>query len=92
MVSIGIMAAQINVRMPEKLLEATKKYSKEHGYENVQEFIRETIRHKLYSDLERFKGIIKGNKRMSHKERMQLLEEFMKKDTSNIFREFNLKQ
>jgi metal-responsive CopG/Arc/MetJ family transcriptional regulator len=52
MVSIGSMSTQINLRMPQKLLSAVKSYSDEHGFGSVQEFIKETIREKLFDDPE----------------------------------------
>ena len=52
MVSIGIMNTQINLRMPEKLLNSAKSYSDEHGYGSLQDFIKETIREKLFDEPE----------------------------------------
>lgn len=50
MVSIGIMTMQINVRLPDNMLLAAKEYSQRHGYDNIQEFIKDTLRQKLYED------------------------------------------
>ncbi len=52
MVSIGIMNTQINLRMPQKLLSSVKSYSDEHGYGSVQDFIKETVREKLFDEPE----------------------------------------
>ena len=52
MVSIGTMNTQINLRMPQKLLSSVKSYSDEHGYGSVQDFIKETIREKLFDEPE----------------------------------------
>jgi hypothetical protein len=52
MVSIGIMNTQINLRMPQKLLGLVRNYSDEHGYGSVQDFIKETIREKLFDEPE----------------------------------------
>ena len=52
MVSIGIMNTQINVRIPQKLLSSVRSYSDEHGYGSVQDFIKETIREKLFDEPE----------------------------------------
>ena len=52
MVSIGIMNTQINIRMPQKLLSSVKSYSNEHGFGSVQEFVKETIREKLFDEPE----------------------------------------
>ena len=52
LVSIGIMNTQINIRMSEKLLSSVKDYSNKHGYGSVQEFIKETVREKLFDEPE----------------------------------------
>ncbi len=52
MVSIGIMNSQINLRMPQKLLSSVRSYSDEHGFGSVQDFIKETIREKLFDEPE----------------------------------------
>ena len=48
LVSNGIMNAQINLRLPEKLLGSARKYADKHGYATLQEFIKETLREKLF--------------------------------------------
>ena len=46
------MNDQINLRLPGKLLVSAKTYAEEYGYGTVQEFIKETLREKLFeSDL-----------------------------------------
>ncbi len=50
MVSSGIMTKQINVRMPEKLLKSANKHANEKGFASLQDFIRETIREKLFDE------------------------------------------
>ena len=42
------MNTQINVRLSDDLLGATKEYAKTHGYCNLQDFIKETIREKVF--------------------------------------------
>tara|TARA_Y100000310_G_C20680361_1_gene815568 strand:- start:1473 stop:1721 length:249 start_codon:yes stop_codon:yes gene_type:complete len=42
------MNKQVNLRLPEKLLISAKRYSKKNGFTSVQEFIKETIREKLF--------------------------------------------
>lgn len=44
------MNIQINLRMPEKLLKSARTYSEEHGFSNVQEFIKETLRERLFEE------------------------------------------
>ena len=46
------MNTQINVRIPQKLLSSVRSYSDEHGYGSVQDFIKETIREKLFDEPE----------------------------------------
>jgi hypothetical protein len=46
------MTTQINLRFSEELLETAKGYAKNNGYLNLQEFIREVVRDKVYDDLE----------------------------------------
>lgn len=50
MVSFGIMAqtTQVNVRLPERVLSKASKYAKQHGFSNVQDLIKETLREKLF--------------------------------------------
>ena len=50
LVSIDNMNAQVNVRFPKKLLKAVEKYADDYGYSNVQDFIRETIREKIFPE------------------------------------------
>lgn len=50
MVSNDTMNKQINLRMPKKLFDEAAKYSKKHGYGNVQDFIKETLREKLFEE------------------------------------------
>ncbi|MCD6522284.1 MAG: hypothetical protein J7K68_00915 [Candidatus Diapherotrites archaeon] len=38
---------QISVTMPMNLFKASKEYSQEHGYKNIQEFILDVIRKKI---------------------------------------------
>lgn len=51
---------QISLTIPENLLKASKEYSKEFGYRNIQEFILELIRRKIfYEQLDRYQKIEK---------------------------------
>ena len=51
MVAIGSMNTQINIRLPEKLLLSAKKRAEKNGFGTVQEFIKETLREKLFEDI-----------------------------------------
>ena len=42
------MNTQINVRLPEKVLMSAQTYAEEHGFNSIQEFIKEAIREKLF--------------------------------------------
>ncbi|KYK30704.1 MAG: hypothetical protein AYK22_08470 [Thermoplasmatales archaeon SG8-52-3] len=54
---------QISLTIPENLLKASKEYSKEFGYRNIQEFILELIRKKVFFEkLERYQRIEKEMK------------------------------
>ena len=64
MISIGIMNTQINLRMPQKLLSSVKSYSNKHGYGSVQDFIKETIREKLFDKSEISKEELKLVKKL----------------------------
>ena len=49
---------QISLTLPENLLKASKEYSKEFGYRNLQEFILELIRKKVFFErMERYQKI-----------------------------------
>ena len=49
---------QISVTMPEILLEASKEYSEEYGYKNIQEMILDMLRKKvILENVERYKEI-----------------------------------
>jgi len=49
---------QISLTIPENLLKASKEYSKEFGYRNLQEFILELIRKKVFFErVERYQKI-----------------------------------
>ena len=49
---------QISLTIPENLLTASQEYSKEFGYRNVQEFILELMRKKVFFEkIERYKQI-----------------------------------
>lgn len=44
------MSEQINIRLPEQFLIKAKQYVKLHGFDNVQELIKETLREKLFEE------------------------------------------
>ncbi len=41
-------SAQINIRLPARLQSATEQYVENYGYRNIQEFILEAIRDKIF--------------------------------------------
>jgi len=58
-IPIDSMNTQINLRLPEKLLISAKEYVKNNGFTSIQEFIKETIREKLFPEREFSKKEIK---------------------------------
>ncbi|MFC1691739.1 hypothetical protein ACFL0W_06180 [Nanoarchaeota archaeon] len=46
------MNTQINLRLPEKILASARIYAEEHGFSNLQDFIKETMREKLFDQPE----------------------------------------
>ena len=50
MVSTGIMNTQINVRLPEKMLVSAQTYVEKHGFNTVQDLIKELMREKLFEE------------------------------------------
>lgn len=46
------MTSQISLRFNDDFLKRAKTHARLHGFLNVQEFIRETLREKLYDELE----------------------------------------
>ena len=50
MVSTGIMNTQINVRLPEKMIVLAQTYAEKHGFNTMQEFIKELMREKLFGE------------------------------------------
>ncbi|MBU1201359.1 MAG: ribbon-helix-helix domain-containing protein [Nanoarchaeota archaeon] len=69
----GIMELkQISLTIPNSLLKASKSYSEELGYRNIQELILELLRNKVLAEkIERYKQIerdMKDAKKLSQKE------------------------
>jgi len=52
------MGIQINLKLSEKLLKAAKKEVKIKGYESIQDFIRESLREKLFESDEIISGLL----------------------------------
>lgn len=46
------MNAQVNLRLPKTMLTKAQSYAKNNGYSTVQEFIKETLREKLFGEEE----------------------------------------
>jgi hypothetical protein len=42
------MNQQINLRLPQRLLKSATRHANKHGFGSVQEFIKETLRDKLF--------------------------------------------
>jgi hypothetical protein len=50
LVSMTSASTQINLRLPPKLQSAAEQYTENFGYRNIQEFILEAIRDKIFRD------------------------------------------
>ncbi len=50
LVSNGTMGKQINLRLSDQMLLRVKNHAKKNGYDNVQEFIRETLRQTIVEE------------------------------------------
>ncbi|MBC8501481.1 MAG: hypothetical protein ISS25_04435 [Nanoarchaeota archaeon] len=44
------MSMQISLKLSDKMFEAAKEYTEAKGFENLQDFIRETLRQRLFED------------------------------------------
>ena len=44
------MNTQISLKLPERMLTVARVYAKQYGYSNLQEFIREVVREKLFEN------------------------------------------
>jgi len=44
------MNTQINIRMPGKLLVSARTYAEKHGFGTLQDFIKETVREKVFEE------------------------------------------
>jgi len=71
---------QISLTLPEALLEASKEYSEEYGYRNIQEFIVDLLRKKVilenadrYREIEQRMNVGKGVKKFNQKDAIQYL-------------------
>lgn len=77
------MTSQINVRFSDDFLHNMKSYAEIHGYLNIQEFIREVVRERIYSDISPAYLKRVNNKQattfLSKKESKSLYEELKKK-------------
>ena len=50
------MSTQISLKLSDKMLAAARKYARSYGYENLQDFIREMLRERLF-DRENISGL-----------------------------------
>ena len=51
------MSTQISLKLSQKMLDTAKEYAARQGYDSVQDFIRETLRVKLF-EKEQFSGLL----------------------------------
>lgn len=50
------MGTQISLKLTDKMLSKAKKYLKIHGFDTLQDFIRDTLRNKLFEETEQIGG------------------------------------
>ncbi len=77
------MNTQINLRLPERILCTAQTYAEEHGFGTVQEFIKETIREKLFEEPEISKeelALVKRLAEISEKNKLYGTEEELFKE------------
>ncbi len=63
-VSLGIMNAQINLRLPEKLLVSVRAYAENRGFSTIQDFIKEMLRERIFEEPELSKNELKLVKKL----------------------------
>ncbi|MFC1768461.1 hypothetical protein ACFLZX_01730 [Nanoarchaeota archaeon] len=74
------MTTQINLRLSQDFMDKAQNYADKHGYRNLQDFIQETVREKLYeepvsrTELNLVKGLIKVNRYGSEDELFKKLQ------------------
>lgn len=90
----------VHLRIPENVYSKLERTSRTLYFDSVQglikdvlrSFILETNRKEALEWLDKNKGILKGKtKEISRKEREELLKKYLKEDTSDIFRKYNLR-
>lgn len=52
------MGTQISLKLSDKMFALAKKHAEYKGYDNLQDFIRETIREKLFEEKEHMSGLL----------------------------------
>ncbi len=58
------MTTQINLRLPDSMLARVKKHAESRGFDSIQDFIRETIREKIFGEPELTKKELELVKRL----------------------------
>ena len=51
------METQINLNLSEDVLKAAKKYAELHGYDNLENFIKEVLKEKLFEKEDKLSGL-----------------------------------
>ena len=51
------MGTQISLKLSNKMLNTAKEYAELHGFDNLQDFIREMLREKLFEEEQPLSGI-----------------------------------
>jgi signal transduction histidine kinase len=88
------MARLVHLRLSDVAYSEAAVLSKDYGFNTVQEYFREAIRkaneerrkEKAIRGLESLRGSLKGVRRLSQKEREKLLDDYLKRGPSDMFR------
>ncbi|MCF7861674.1 hypothetical protein K9M79_05490 [Candidatus Woesearchaeota archaeon] len=59
------MSTQINLKLSNKMYNSAKKTTERLGYDSVQDFIRETLRRKLFEEVDGFNTYLASEKSLS---------------------------
>jgi Arc/MetJ-type ribon-helix-helix transcriptional regulator len=88
----------VHLRIPEDLFERLQNLRSEFGFQTNQEYIRAAIRKmneelekkKIIEYLEKHKGSIERIERMDDLQREKFFQEFLREESSEIFRKYGL--
>lgn len=88
----------VHLRVSEALYASMKELAGSFGFQGVSDFLRDSARKNIeeyekkqsIERLRKLKGSVKGIKRLSDAEKERVFKEYLKKDTSDIFRKYGI--